>query len=331
MLALALAAALALAPEGGVDPQTGAPSQVQSPAPAVTQASATTSALDPDAPTDLQDIVVEGRRLEDLTEQFVDEVGQPARGRGLARWRDGVCVGVVNLQGEMAHYIADRVSTVAQDLGLSAGQPGCHPSVLIIATVDANAFTEAFVARRPRLFVVGGAGMDLGRRALRHFETTERPVRWWNVSAPTDSDTGDIAVRMPGDEYAPVIATRQATRFSTQIVDDTKRVFIIIDVDKINGVNLVQLGDYLAMVTLAQINPDADTSGYATVLNLFDDPERTEGLTNWDMAYLKGLYASQRTRLNTHAANSEIAASIVRVHHRMTAAEDAGENETSAQ
>jgi len=311
MLALAFAAALASAPMTEAAPvQQASPATVRTPG--------------ADAPTDLEDIVVEGRRLEEATHAFVDEVGQPARGRGLARWRDGVCIGVVNLRGETAQYIVDRVSTVAQDLGLKPGAPGCAPSVLIIATVDSNAFTEAFVSRRPRLFVVGGSGMDLGRNALRRFETTERPVRWWNVSAPVDGDTGDIAVRLPGQD-APIIATRQPSRFSTQIVDDTKRVFVIVDIDKINGVTLAQLGDYLAMVTLAQVNPDADTSGYATVLNLFNDPERTEGLTNWDLAYLRGLYDAQRTRLNLHANSSEIASTIIRVHHRMAAEADKAE------
>ena len=310
MLALAFAAALLSAPPATTVsmPQTAAQTQVQ----------------EDDAPIDLQDIVVEGRRLEDLTRDFVGEVGMPARGRGLARWRDGVCVGVVNLRGETAQYIVDRVSTVARELGLKAGEPGCDPSVVVIATIDSNAFTSAFVAERPRLFVVGASGMDLGRSALRRFQATERPVRWWNVSVPVDSDTREIAVRIPG-HAAPTINVRGVSQLSTQIVDDTRRSFVIVDVDKVSGVNLTQLADYLTMVTLAQINPDADTSGYATVLNLFQDPDRTEGLTNWDMAYLEGLYAAQRTRANVRASSGEIASSIVRVHHQM--AEDAAKAE----
>jgi hypothetical protein len=284
-------------------------------------------------PADLGDVVVQGRPLWDMTEQFVREVGQPARNRGLARWSDGVCVGVVNLQTETAQYIADRVSTVAQDIGLIAGAPGCDPSILIVATIDANAFTEDFVAMRPRLFVLGAAGTDRGYNALREFKTTERPVRWWNVSVPTDSDTGEIAVRFPGvvsgngagdgsvTQYAPQIQVRGVSRVSAQIVDVSKRSLIIIDIDKIQSANLPQLADYLAMVSLAQINPDADTSGYATVLNLFDAPEQVQGLTQWDMAYLKGLYDAQRTRHNKMSARNEIASSIMRVHHQLTEAQ----------
>jgi hypothetical protein len=160
--------------------------------------------------------------------------------------------------------------------------------------------------------------MDQGHSALRRFQTTERPVRWWNVSIPVEEDTGAIAVRLPG-EVPPWLNLRGAGGLlTTTIVNDSKRAFVIVDIDRINGVNLAQLADYLAMVSLAQINPDADTSGYATVLNLFDAPEENSGLTQWDMAYLQGLYGSLRTNRNPGASRTEIASTIVRAHHRIT-------------
>lgn len=281
-----------------------------------------------ETPADLGEVVVEGRRLQDMTRDFVNEVAAPARRRGLARWRDGVCVGVVNLQAEAATYIIDRVSTVAQDLGLRAGGPGCHPSVIISFATDANAFTEDFVSRRPQLFRVGGSGMDRGGAAFRRFVTNDHPVRWWIVSAPTDSETGDIATRIPGNcrapcsgpmDYAPIIYVDAASRLNTQIVDDAKRAFIIVDVDKLNGVSLEQLADYLALVSLAQIDPDADTSAYLSILNIFDDPLQTTGLTQWDQAYLQGLYDAERRRRNSRANNTEIMNSIVRAHRDLTA------------
>ena len=286
--------------------------------------------------TDLEDVVVEGRRLEDATSEFVREVADPAPGRGLARWRGGVCPGVVNLRGETARYIADRVSTVASDLGLRTGAAGCKPNIVIIATTDANAFTKAYVAREPRLFVAGGTGMDQGRAALDRFQNTDRPVRWWTLSVPVDGDTGVRAVRLPGDvsgsgtgggdgrgntaEYAPNIAVRSFSRMSSQIIDDVRGVYIIVDIDRIQGASVTQLADYIALVAMAQIDPDADTSHYATILNVFDDPTQTETLTNWDRAYLEGLYNAYSTKLNLGARRGEIADSIVRVHHRITAA-----------
>ena len=310
MLALALAASLFAAPL----PQT-APSQAVDPA---------------TAPVDLEDIVVEGSRLEDTTERFVREVGAPSRRRGLARWRDGICAGVANLQNDAAQFIVDRVSDTARDLDLKVGAPGCEPSVLIIATTDAKAFTPQFVASRPRLFRVGGAGMDRGGAALTAFENSDQPVRWWHVSVPVD-ETGNIAVRIPGFcqnscegpmDYAPQVETI-ASRLMKRTEDDLKRVFIIVDVDKIANVSLEQLADYIAMVALAQIDPEADTSGYATILNVFNDPTYTPGLTQWDKAYLQGLYDAQRTRASVGAARAEVVSSIIRVRQDMASDEDA--------
>lgn len=282
---------------------------------------------------DLEDIVVEGRQLEDVAAQFVGEVADPVRHRGLARWRNGVCVGVANLQTEMAQQMVDRISTIVEDVGLEPGEPGCSPNILVIATVDANRFTPRFVAQRPRLFLVGGSGMDQGTAALDRFRTTDRPVRWWTVSIKTDDDTGKPAVRLPGSmngdgtgqfsvmHYAPVVNVRAASRLTTSYVDDAKRSFVIVDVDKVQDVSLDQLADYVAMVSLAQIDADADTSGYATILNVFDDPAQSPGLTNWDRAYLMGIYDTERRRLNRTSQRTEVVDSIVRAHQRLTASE----------
>lgn len=275
---------------------------------------------DPGA-VDLGDLVVDGRRLDEVTREFVREVGAPARGRGLARWRNGVCVGVANLQNDAAQYIVDRVSTVAEDLGLRAGEPGCEPSVLIIAVTEPNEFTRRFVEMRPRLFLVGGGGMDLGRSGLEKFKTNDQPIRWWTVSVPANADTGEIATRLPG-EQAPTVSTL-ASRLTTSVVDDTRRVFVILDVDKTGAVSIEQLADYVAMVVLAQVDPQADTSRYATVLNVFKDPNQTAGLTDWDRAYLEGLYDAARTRQNHAAHQNEVAASIVRAHCRISRERDA--------
>lgn len=294
-----LAAALLLA----ATPQTASPLQPQDP---------TTT-----GPVRLEDVTVEGRRLEDTARDFVNEVAAPARGRNIARWEGGICVGVANLQADAAQIIADRISDVARGLGLKAGEPGCHPSVIIVATTDAKAFTPQFVDNRPRLFRVGGSGMDRGANALRDFETSDAPVRWWQVSVPVNSDTGRIAVRLPG-ESAPINRIFAASRLSTQIVDSLKRTFVVIDIDKVAGTDINALSDYLAMVTLAQIDPEGDTSGYSTILNLFDDPQGEQGLTSWDEAYLTGLYRATRTRLNPRSNAGEVASSITRARRAMT-------------
>lgn len=83
-----------------------------------------------DDPIALEDIEVTGTPLTSMIRDFVNEVAAPNRGRGLARWSESICVGVANLRTEPAQYIVDRVSTVAEDIGLTPGQPGCTPNIV---------------------------------------------------------------------------------------------------------------------------------------------------------------------------------------------------------
>ena len=116
---------------------------------------------------------------------------------------------------------------------------------------------------------------------------------------------------------APQIAVNAASRLTTQIVDNLTRAIVIIDVDQVSEVSALQLADYVAMVSLAQIDPDADTSSYASILNVFEAPQASDSLTDWDLAYLDGLYAAERNHLGERAGRSEIVDSIRRSHEQL--------------
>lgn len=285
-----------------------------------------------DRPVHLEDIEITGRSMDSMISSFVGSVAAPNPNRSLARWRGGACIGTANFEPETAQYIVDRVSTVADDLGLRAGAPGCAPNVLIIAAGDADAFSQALVQRHERVMRVGGMGMDRGSAALREFQSSDRPVRWWQVSMPVNDATGERATRVPGEckgacggadaggsvySFAPVTNVFAASRLSTQIVDDIFRTVVIVDARQLADVQVQQLADYVAMVTFAQIDPKADTSRYASILNVFDEPDSAASLTEWDKAYLAGLYNTERTRQNLSAARSEIASSIRHAHERL--------------
>lgn len=285
----------------------------------------TSPAAQPDEgdPVELEDVEVTGTPLNSLIRNFVNEVAAPNRGRGLARWENAICVGVANLRSEPAQYIVDRVSTIAEDVGLIPGQPGCEPNVLVIASDNPSVLAQELVEQRRRAFRMGGSGMDQGGAALRAFQTSRAPVRWWQISMPTNSETGERAVRVPGDcqgsctsplESAPIINVFAASRLTTQIVDTIFRTIVILDVNQVDDVSPVQLADYVAMVTLAQIDPEAETRQYASILNVFQEPDAAPSLTDWDQAYLQGLYGAERSRANERAGRTEIVASIHRAH-----------------
>ena len=267
----------------------------------------------------LDDVVVEGRQLEALVRNFVTEVSQPANNRGLARWNRPICVGAVNLRNDVGQYVVDRISDVARELDVEAGEPGCRPNILIVAADDGAALASAIVEDRPRNFDLRHNGTDAGTRAFRNFRTGDQPVRWWQISMPIDSETGDRAVRLPGDidpatgqPRAPAIHVFAASRLRTQIRDDMVRSVIIVDVERLAGANLVQLADYLALVALAQVDAEADTSTFPTILNLFADPASAPaGLTDWDRSYLTALYEHDQLRINRNSQVRAVAEAVI--------------------
>lgn len=287
-----------------------------------------------EATSTLEDVVVERRQLESMVREFVGEVGAPAARRGLARWQGGICVGVVNIRSDVAQQIADRVSQVGRDLGLEPGEPGCKANIFIVFSTGGAALADAMVEENRRAFRRGVGGLDRGTAALRDFRTAERPVRWWHMSEPTDSETGLRAVRLPGDmdpttgqPAAPVINVFAASRLNSQIRDDMTKVMVIVDVDQLASANLAQLADYLAFVSLAQVDPEAETGSYDTILNLFDAPQSVDGLTDWDVSYLTSLYRVQDSpvqRINPAAQAGTMAADMIRNRRAArTAAEQA--------
>lgn len=258
---------------------------------------------EPQATTQVEDIVVQGRRIDDQVRRFIDEVAAPPTGRGLARWRDRICVGVANIREEEAQYLLDRVSQAALNIGLDPGEPGCKPNILIIGASDGAAMARGLVEARRGVFWPSGSGMSRSRAALEAFQRGDRAVRWWHISTPIDSETGQRAVRMHGEEAPTTVSRMGASRLRTTIRNDLSWVIIIVDLTHAEGLNFQQVADYAAMVALAQVDPDADVSGYDSVLGLFVNSE-VQGLTDWDKAYLKALYAAE---LNQSAVNYQLA------------------------
>lgn len=260
--------------------------------------------------TTLDEVVVENRTLRETVDSFVESVIAAPVGRSPARWDRKVCVGVANLRREAAQVIVDRVSAIAIGAGLEAGEPGCSPNILVVASADGDVMARAMVEASPNAFRPQYAGAARSARQLELFQSAGTPVRWWHVSIPVTQD-GQIAVRLPGEGSPPIIP-QEASRLRTNVQNDLLRAFIVVDVTKASNVTAQQLGDYVGMVAMTQIDPDAETGAYDTVLNLFAPGHQVAGLTDWDASYLKSLYDAELNRKLVNQQTGEVGQLMLR-------------------
>src|SRR5262249_33331168 len=140
------------------------------------------------------------------------------------------------------------------------------------------------------------------------FMTEQRPVRWWHVSQ-TFADSGRRIA--PGGDPTPTPVWYDGA-VSSGVRENLDHTIVVVDATRAAGVRLDALADYLAMVSLANLNPATDTRQFPTILNLFADPTsdnpRPEAMSAWDVAYLEGLYHMQRNALNWRRQRAEVAA-----------------------
>jgi hypothetical protein len=272
------------------------------------------------------DIVVTGVRPEQV-QAFVEQVtASPAAADQLGRWDDDLCASVVGLAAEQAQFIVDQISYRAQAVGLRAGRTGCDPNVFVFFAADAATFSQRLVQERPSLFAYYHEEhiLTLGREALTEFTSSSRAIRWWHVLQTRGADGDRLGSEQAGQRSPPpprgdeiragpdAITGVQAVRSTGSRVraaerQDFNRVVVIVDGTRAAGYPLESLGDYIALVTLAQIDANAEIRDYPTILNMFNEgAEGSLTLTNWDQAYLDGLYRSTRNAASTNQQLREI-------------------------
>lgn len=272
------------------------------------------------------DIVVTAPDREELRE-FVDDVAVAGRGDTLARWDDDICPSVVGMREDYAQAMIERIAQTARELRLDVGRPGCTANIVIVATHDSDALARNF-ADDPSTILMRGDD-SLGRRALEEFAATPRPVRWWyftgtftndgvyvprgqRLGAPA-TDTSGLFGAIPG-ATPTMVHVRSSGHINRRVRQDMTRAVVIVDAQRINGVGLDALADYVAMVALAQVDADADVSNVPSILNLFVggtlNTAAPASLTSWDKAYLEGLYRANRYALSSDQQRGRIVRSM---------------------
>ncbi len=228
-------------------------------------------------------------------------------------WRSEVCFGMIGLRADAARPLLDRIGGNARDAGLRVAAPGCDPNVLIVVTDDVRGVVDGISSNRMRLMGVDSDyGVSMGPRAWRDFVETSRPVRWWQVSALVTRDNQPVRNARRRDGEIGETTVRDAGNLNDPTHLTLHHAFIVVDAARLRNLSATALADYLTMVSLAPINPNASVAGSNSILNLFSSSGAAE-LTDWDKAYLRGLYASNPDAARADQQQREIANRMTRM------------------
>jgi len=185
-----------------------------------------------------------------------------------------ICPLVLGLPVANADFIVARIRQVGTALGAPMSTKPCPAdanNVVIVFPDHAAAFIRDLADDKPQAFGFRYHG-ELVRDQLRPVG----PIKAWY----------GVRTVVTEPRFSRLTLNHQSVIF---------QVLIVVDRDKTDAINMGQLSDYLAMLSLAEVKPDKVPRGAPSILNMFNDIAAgrvpPEGMTRMDAAYLQALYA----------------------------------------
>ncbi len=220
--------------------------------------------------------------------------------RPLERYQQPLCVTVLGLGEAMGGKVADRVRANAVEAGLELGAQDCITNALIIVVDDQERLIERLRDLEPRMF---NPRISRGiKAALRRGDAAitwagyqiQGPAGRGGLSSVVVSSGADVVGSRGGSNIRTTRSTTPSRR-EIQFSIEKLSTVMVFDVDRLDGVGLHQLGDFITMRVLGQPQPSVavEEERAASILSLFDGAPTAAppGMTQLDRAYLKGLYA----------------------------------------
>lgn len=243
------------------------------------------------APAAAQDdapIVVIGQKdVEKQIENFVGALTQASPRGQIARFETTICPGAFGMPDAQRTAVKDRIRLVAQGVGLDVAGADCKPNLLVVVTPDKTAFLKSLGKDHHYMFG------DRTPSQVRQLIAEPGPAAAWQIQGMVNGDGRPVF----NESDMPI---NRSTRTPSRITPPARPAFmaavVVIESKALEGLSTTQLADYAAMRAFARIDPARiDASAPSTILRILDaaaDSEVPVTLTQWDFAFLKGLYSS---------------------------------------
>jgi hypothetical protein len=244
---------------------------------------------------ELETVYTEAQREKDLSAArwVVEDILRPSFSLDgqYARWKQPVCPHVYGLKPVAAWQIEHRIREVAAMVGAPVDREDpCIPNIGIIFTEDPQASLMSVADKAPLL-------IEGGNQKL----TVKYPVQAWYATFIAGGASGkliDIPWEMvtPPLDGPPFVRTiSSGTRLNTGFTAEMAAATVLVDSKAVTGMNVGELGDYLALMTLAQSGQYGDCMEAASITNLMlqkcPAENRPHSLSHVDLALLDALYA----------------------------------------
>ena len=247
------------------------------------------------------EIVVQGERERDRRiQEFIGALTDvPVNGQ-ISRMEWAACPAAVGLSPAQNQAIAARMREVAAAAGMEVGAADCRPNALVIVTRDKQDLIEQLARRYPAYF------SDMWPRQVRRLARAGGPASAWHVKGMIGPDGDEVAVD-PTTGVATIDSSVSPSRIRQATRPHSAAAILVVEVGALGGLTTTQLADYAAMRTFAETEP-AQVAGMSvpTILTVLDAPMGSEvpvTLTNWDLGFLRALYASPLNHLATAQRN----------------------------
>jgi hypothetical protein len=254
-----------------------------------------------------EEIVVTGQRdLEGQVRDFVGALTQaPPRGQ-LSRFERSLCPAAFGLSQTSKEAVTRRLRQVARAVGIEVGKAGCVPNALVLVTGDRQALMQGLARRYPHFF------NTVPRGEMRRLMKGAGPAAAWQMQGPMlNADGREIGEE---DGVAANRTSRTASRISTAARPQFAAAVVVVERSALDGLTTTQLADYAAMRLFARTEPERLAASAApTILTVLEAPMGSPvpvTLTEWDLAFLRGLYSGPNN-LYAGSRRSEIGKQMV--------------------
>ena len=263
--------------------------------------------------TRTENVTVTGTKSREVIGQFTKSFAAPTVLTGkIARWERGVCPVAVGQKPSFTRFITQRIKYVAIAVGAPVNtEASCTPNIEVVFTTTPQALLDN-VRKNEAVYL----GYAISSAQLDALAIVTRPIQAWYTTETVDLigkrqldsgrplESGGVTMAselvMPSSRAsgAPTTmanayrARSTGNRIDGGIHSGFNHIMIVVDTTKVADQTVVLLADYISMLALTQLNSLDACQQLPSIVNLLaaDCSHAVEGLTQFDLAYLRGVY-----------------------------------------